>query len=135
MKNLKLLFLLIILLGLADTVYLTYVHYANVPPYCPDSGIINCVKVTTSALSAIMGVPIAVLGLIWFIMIGVFALLGVNDIMANIWSMIGAAAVIYSTTGMFLIKAICVYCTALDIMIIAILALIVLKRDVVLKKG
>ena len=105
------------------------------PPYCPNTGIINCVKVTTSALSEIMGVPIAVLGLVWFALMGMLAVLGVNDAMTNIWSMIGAAAVVYSTTGMWLVKAICIWCTAMDIMIVIVLALVVFKRDVVFKKG
>ena len=135
MKNIKVLFLIVVALGLADAVYLTYIHYANVPPYCPNTGIINCVKVTTSALSEIMGVPIAVLGLVWFALMGMLAVLGVNDAMTNIWSMIGAAAVVYSTTGMWLVKAICIWCTAMDVMIVLILALVVFKRDAIFKRG
>ena len=32
---------------------------------CPDTGIVNCALVTTSSWSVALGVPLAVLGLVW----------------------------------------------------------------------
>lgn len=59
--------LVLCVLGLAAASYLTVAHYATgVTLACPDSGLINCAKVTTSSYSKILGIPVAVLGLVFF---------------------------------------------------------------------
>ena len=46
--------------------YLTVAHYADPGALaCPDSGVVNCTLVTTSPESVVLGVPVAVLGLVW----------------------------------------------------------------------
>lgn len=56
------------LAGLAAASYLTVAHYVSgVSLACPDTGLINCAKVTTSSYSAILGIPVAVLGLAFFV--------------------------------------------------------------------
>lgn len=41
-------------------------HYSDpVALACPDTGIVNCTLVTTSSWSVVLGVPLAVLGLVW----------------------------------------------------------------------
>lgn len=54
--------------GLGASAYLTWSHYAAPTALsCPDTGAINCVKVTTSAQSMVFGtIPVAVLGLAFF---------------------------------------------------------------------
>src|SRR5580704_16495474 len=50
--------------GLAG--YLTVTHYTDPTALaCPDQGVVNCTLVTTSSWSAIGGVPVALLGLLW----------------------------------------------------------------------
>ena len=52
------------LLGLGIATYLTIAHYVGTQALaCPSNGLINCAKVTTSAQSVILGIPVAVLGL------------------------------------------------------------------------
>jgi uncharacterized membrane protein len=61
--------LLLSLIGLADSVYLTIAHYttSNILA-CSDKGVINCAKVTTSPESIVFGIfPVAVLGLAFFV--------------------------------------------------------------------
>lgn len=53
--------------GLAISVYLTYVHYANLQPFC--TGISDCERVQTSDWSLIAGVPVALVGLIGYVAI------------------------------------------------------------------
>ncbi|MGC8625944.1 MAG: vitamin K epoxide reductase family protein [Acidimicrobiales bacterium] len=58
----------ICLLALADSAYLTYAHYAAAKIFaCPISShsFVNCASVTTGPYSSILGVPVAVLGLLW----------------------------------------------------------------------
>ena len=52
-------------IGLGFAIYLTYEHFTQkVFQGCPDTGIFNCQKVTTSAQSRFLGIPVAVLGLV-----------------------------------------------------------------------
>src|ERR1700722_15741491 len=48
------------------TAYLTVTHYTDPTALaCPDTGIVNCTAVTTSSWWVILGVPVALLGLLW----------------------------------------------------------------------
>ncbi len=61
--------LLLSLIGLGDSVYLTIAHYtsSNILA-CSGKGLINCAKVTTSPESIVFGIfPVAVLGLAFFV--------------------------------------------------------------------
>jgi len=61
---------LLCLAGLGVSAYLTIAHYnAKVILACPETGIVNCAKVTESPQSAILGVPVALLGLLYFVAI------------------------------------------------------------------
>ena len=50
------------LLGLAISIYLTWVHYAGIEPVC--SGISDCERVQTSDYADLVGIPVAVLGIV-----------------------------------------------------------------------
>ena len=55
------------LAGLGTASYLTYMHYTEPAGLaCPDTGVVNCLKVTTSAQSMVGPVPVAVLGVVFF---------------------------------------------------------------------
>jgi uncharacterized membrane protein len=54
--------------GIGVAIYLTIAHYdAHVSLVCSSKGAINCEKVTTSAQSKVFGLPVAVLGLAYFV--------------------------------------------------------------------
>src|ERR1700690_3469317 len=60
--------LLVCLLGIAVAGYLTYAHYTDARNLaCSDRGVVNCAKVTTSTQSHFLGIPVAVLGLAYFV--------------------------------------------------------------------
>lgn len=61
--------LLLSLSGLGISLYLTVAHYTtSMTLACPDTGVVNCEKVTTSPQSVIFGVfPVAVLGLAFYV--------------------------------------------------------------------
>lgn len=52
------------LVGLAISAYLTYVHYADIQPFC--TGISNCARVQSSDWALVAGVPVALAGLIGY---------------------------------------------------------------------
>jgi uncharacterized membrane protein len=55
--------LLLSLVGLGLSTYLTITHFQPHALVCSTSGFINCQKVTTSAQSEILGIPVAIYGL------------------------------------------------------------------------
>jgi uncharacterized membrane protein len=64
--------LVLCLVGLAVSAYLTIEHFdSSVTLSCPDTGIVNCQKVTTSSYSAVLGIPVALLGLGFFVVAAV----------------------------------------------------------------
>ena len=57
------------LAGLAVAGYLTYVHYAGIEPVCAGGGG-GCERVQSSSYAELAGVPVALLGLIGYGLIG-----------------------------------------------------------------
>jgi uncharacterized membrane protein len=108
------------LVGLAISIYLTIEHYSKSTSLaCPDTGAINCLKVTTSRWSAIAGVPVAVLGLAFFVGMTVLLMLPSWRIIAGlriIGAAIGVLMVLYLVyVELFKVDAICLWCTGVHV--------------------
>ena len=58
--------LILSLLGIGVAGYLTYVHYADISPICA-GGSGGCAKVQASDQSKLVGIPVALLGLLTYI--------------------------------------------------------------------
>lgn len=113
------LLLIILILGIIDSAYLTVVHFMPSALKCPTlATVVNCEDVLTSNFSAVFGIPIAILGLVWFVASLLFLTLGHNKVIKNIWMMFGVGGVLYSITAQTIIGKVCIYCTTLDILII-----------------
>ncbi|MGH9044396.1 MAG: vitamin K epoxide reductase family protein [Acidimicrobiales bacterium] len=120
--------------GLGVSAYLTAAHYVGAEVLvCSGSGAINCEKVTTSPQSVIVGVPVAVLGLAFYV---------VMTALCSPWAwrsarrelhatrlalcFVGIAFVLYLVAAELLeIKAICIWCTAVHVVTFAQLVLVV----------
>jgi uncharacterized membrane protein len=121
------------LVGLAVSAYLVATHYfsGNVPLACATGGIINCEQVTNSAQSMVGPLPVAVLGLAWFA--GYLGLvwararqLDSRSLAAALfgWSGAGLLVVFYLIYAeLFLIGAICAWCTVVHCAVIALFLL------------
>jgi uncharacterized membrane protein len=106
-------------LGLGISIYLTIEHYtAATTLACPDSGAINCAKVTTSSYSHFLGVPVALGGALYYLAMvallskpawGVVALRPVRLAGAGL-GMVGVIYLVWAE--LFRIDAICLWCTA-----------------------
>ena len=105
--------------------YLTYEHYTgSTNLVCSDKGIVNCLAVTTSAYSKVAGVPVAVLGLVFFAVMVVLQLPAMWRQAERLirrarlaWSVVGVATVVYLLTPeLFRIDAICLWCTAVHVL-------------------
>jgi uncharacterized membrane protein len=114
--------------GVAVSTYLTIQHFdAGVTLACPASATINCEKVTTSEYSKLAGIPVALLGLLFFVaMVATFvpfvarwsridqARLGA--------SMLGICFVLYLVWAeLFRIDAICLWCTGVHVLTLLLL--------------
>jgi uncharacterized membrane protein len=111
--------------GLSVSVYLTVAHYgSSITLACPDSGVINCQKVTTSPQSVIFGIPVAVLGVVFFTAMLLLnsprawrrpgALIRLTRIVLAIFGVGFAVYLIY--TELFTVHAICLWCTSAHIL-------------------
>jgi uncharacterized membrane protein len=96
--------------------YLLYQSFnPSVSLICPTRGVVNCEKVTESAYSHIFGIPVAALGVAWFVLLFVFSFK--PEFLFPLWVM-GAVFVGYLVFSEFLVGAICVYCTFVHVVAI-----------------
>jgi uncharacterized membrane protein len=115
------------LVGTGIAAYLTYVHYAGVAPVCTTGG---CEKVQTSKYAELGGIPVALLGLVTYVVllaltavrgleaatVGVFlALVGLAFSGYLLWAQLGP------------IGAICQWCLGNDLTITVVAALYVVR--------
>ncbi len=117
----------LVLLGLpgsAVAAYLTYSHWADRPTVC--GGIGECELVQTSKYSDIVGVPVALLGLLYFVAMALLALTRLKRVnwmpgglewaqaVALSAALAATAFVTYLTyVELFVLEAICIWCVAL----------------------
>ncbi len=112
------------LVGLGVSVYLTIAHFTeSTLAGCSESGLVNCTKVTTSPQSYVFGIPVAVLGLAFFLFAAVIMSpwawrAGRREIhllrMASL--VVGIGFVLYLIYAeLFIIGSICLYCTSIHI--------------------
>jgi len=112
------------LLGLAISIYLTYVHYAGIEPVC--SSISNCERVQSSEYADLVGIPVAVLGIA-----GYAAILASLFTRVEVTALLAYLAVAFSAyltwAELFKIDAICQWCVASAIVTLAIAVLATLR--------
>jgi uncharacterized membrane protein len=111
--------------GLAIAGYLTYVHYAGIEPLCVAGGG-GCERVQTSDYADLVGIPVALLGLIGYA--GILASLLVpgdsGKLIGAVLALSGFGFSVYLTyRELFTIDAICQWCVASAIVMTAIAAL------------
>lgn len=128
-RRLGLASLLVSLLGLGISIYLTVEHYtAGATFACPETGAINCQKVTTSAWSHIGPVPVAVLGLVFFAGMAVLCsppawrlrLLVPVRVAGAVVGVLSALYLVW--VELFRVDAICLWCTAVHLCTLLLLA-------------
>ena len=110
------------LAGLAASTYLTYAHFtqSTLAGCSETAGLVNCTKVTTSPQSYVFGIPVAVLGLAFYVfMVAIMSpwawratrrevhLIRIGSLIA------GMGFVLYLLYAeLFIIGSICLYCTS-----------------------
>jgi uncharacterized membrane protein len=127
------------LLAVGIATYLTVAHYADPAALaCPDTGIVNCALVTTSSWSTLLGVPLALLGLLWAVAMTALSTPWAwrsrayrLDRVRLTLSAVGALAVMYLVyVELFEIGAICLWCTAMHVTAVGLFGVILAARAV-----
>jgi uncharacterized membrane protein len=129
--------------GLGIATYLTITHFDKVALVCSDNGAINCAKVTSSPQSVIFGIPVAMLGLAFFIpMIALCLPVAWRTadrrvhLARLILSITGVGMIIYLISAeFFVIKAICLWCSGVHVITFILFVIIVTTSPVVLARG
>lgn len=114
----KLLLLLFILIGLSDSVYLTYERFAKVlPPCSANFFLFECDKVLTSSYSIFFGMPLALWGLFFYSLLLILILFFKLDKRKEIryifllFTTLGFVVSVYLVyLQLFIIKNICLFC-------------------------
>ncbi len=114
--------LILSVLGIMVTVYLTIIHYTDLQVACPNTGVINCERVLDSPYANLLGIPLGVWGLAFFLIESGVLLFG-NDDARVIYNGLGLAFVFYFFWVEYTVGAICIYCTTVHVLVIMLLIL------------
>jgi len=120
--------------GVAISLYLTGVHYLNVPLACSTSGVVDCAPVLRSTYSVVPGtqLPITVPGLLWFVASGTLAGIALARAWAGrpeprllrpahaAWGAAGLLVVLYLVYAEIVqLHRICAWCTVVHLLTLA----------------
>ena len=120
--------LVLSLLGSGIAIYLTAVHYQNVPLICSTSGFIDCARVLSSSYSVVPGttIPITIPGLFWCAVSAALAITGWRlgayrrsvRLAEFAWTSLGLLTVFYLIyVEIVRLHTICLWCTILHALI------------------
>lgn len=127
------------LLGVLVSGYLTLLHYdTEIPLVCSSGSLVNCEQVLTSPSSMVLGIPVAAFGMAWFLVALGLAWGSLRPrpgleppglrTSALAWTGLGTASVlwlIYQELGV--VGKVCVWCTIVHLLVLALLVLQVLS--------
>ena len=127
----QLLLLILSLIGIGIAIYLTAVHYENVPLVCSASGLIDCARVLSSSYSVVPGttLPITIPGLGWCLISASLAIAGLFSTTGSgkrrikiaqfFWALSGLLVVLYLVyVEIVRLHTICAWCTALHVLML-----------------
>lgn len=128
-------FIVISCLGFLDSTYLTIEHFLGRTPYCNLLG--GCDIVTTSEYATIIGVPVALLGSLFYLTVLILTILSIdlkNNLPIKYVSLLTIPAFAFSLwmiyLQIFVLRALCIYCigSAIASIILFIIGIIYLTK-------
>jgi len=135
--------LILSLFGLGVSIYLTITHFHPAALVCSSNATIYCEKVTTSPQSEVFGIPVAMLGLAYFVpMIALCLPAAWRSVDRRIHlarlalSVVGVGMIIYLLIAeLFIIKAICLWCSSVHLITFILFIIIATSTPLVLARG
>ncbi len=133
---LRLISLILIVIGIAVSGYLSYVKLTNVAMICAEGGAFNCDVVQNSAYSRLLGIPIAYMGLATYLVMGGLLLFGdripvIRDynvvlfFAINLFAFLFSMWLVYVQVG--ILEALCVWCLAHEVIITILFVISILR--------
>jgi len=135
--------LLLSVYGLGASIYLTITHFDAKALACVSNSTFNCEKVTQSPQSEIIGIPVAMLGLAFFVPMLVLCLPAMwrtsqrwVHLARLVLSITGVGMIIYLISAeLFVIKAICLWCSSVHVVTFILFVIIATASPLVLAPG
>jgi uncharacterized membrane protein len=126
--------LLLPIAGLLVSGYLTYAHFNADALVCAESAVIDCAAVTSSDQSELFGIPVALLGLLFFAEMTVLCLPWARRIPILRWVRLGSVGVgvlmvVHLVAAeLLLIGKICLWCTVVHVITLVLAGLLVFEE-------
>src|SRR3989344_7214467 len=117
------------ILGILVSLYLAYLKYNPTEldsSFCNITEYLSCSTVNTSSYSTFLGIPVAIIGAIGFLLLFLLSFEKIPHAQVALFysSAIGLVFMLYLFVAeLFIIKAICIFCIVVLLMIIAIFVL------------
>lgn len=116
--------LLIALIGFGIMAYLTYIHYAEAQSFCDISAEVSCDVVTTSIYSEVFGIPMSILGLLYFatvaLVVGLKKQLAIYKGLFFLTVFVIVPSLYLTLTEIVFINSFCVLCESSKVLMLAI---------------
>jgi uncharacterized membrane protein len=131
------------IIGLAISTYTLWVHYHPAALFCIVNSAFDCQAVLTSAQSVIVGIPVPIFGILYFVTLGALCL-PVAWRSPTAWihwarlagTIVGIGMVVYLiSTELFAVKKICLWCTGVHIVTFALFVIIVTSTPALLERS
>lgn len=135
-NTLRIISLVLIVIGIFISGYLSYVKLTNVAMVCVESGAFNCEVVQNSAYSRLFGIPVAWLGLGTYLVMGAIILFekriaflreyGIMLVFGiNLFGWLFSMWLVY--VQFFLLKALCPWCLSHEVVITILFVISILR--------
>ena len=117
-------------IGILLSGYLTYVHYAPEQlddSFCNFSDFVSCSTVNSSSYATFFGMPVALIGVFGFLLLGVLSLGKVkyHRVLLFYFSLGALLFMLYLLIiELFVLKAICLYCVFVNFIFLPVLSIV-----------
>ena len=135
-KNLLYVIIVLGVIGLLTSIYLTVEHYSSKASICDFNATVSCSLVNSSVFSEILNVPVALFGALWFVILISLAWKALKKdgvLISGLlgWSILGILFVIYLIIVEIILQALCPFCTVVHVVIVItfVLALLLYRKS------
>jgi uncharacterized membrane protein len=130
-------------IGLALSGYTLWVHIQPAALVCVSAGPVDCQAVLTSAQSVVVGIPVPVFGLVFFLVLGTLCLPPAwrsSDARVHILRLVVATLGIFTvlyliSTELFTVKKICLWCTGVHIVTFALFVIVATSTPALVERN
>ncbi|MDP3699083.1 MAG: vitamin K epoxide reductase family protein, partial [Nanoarchaeota archaeon] len=115
--------LILSIVGLVTSLSLTYSHYnpSLKGGVCDITASVSCTVVNSGIYSTIVGIPVAVYGVVWFLILGTFSWKSRTEKKAIPkllgWNILGMVFVFYFVYIEYVLGTICPFCTVVHVLV------------------